>query len=241
VRRATLLLVAALAVAGCESSQQTSKRLAKQGKTVLKEQTGVKVGAENPNIRVTETAVLKDANGIAAVVALKNTSRRSQTQLPVGITIKDAKGAKIYANDIPGLDASLTSMALVRSGGEAYWVDNQILGNGAPKKLDVKVGRARGPVPSVIPQIALSKVRFDKDVSGPFVTGVITNHSKVLQRRLTVFCVARKSGRIVAAGRAVVDKLPPAPTPKPIRFSVYFIGNPTGAKLSFSVPPVNLG
>ncbi len=241
MRRATLLLVAALAVTGCESSQQTSKRLAKEGKTVLKEQTGVTVGAENPDIKVTETAVLKDANGIAAVVALKNTSRHTQAQLPVGITLKDAKGAKLYANDVPGLDASLTSMALVRSGGEAYWVDNQILGNGAPKKLDVKVGRAKGPAPSSIPQITLSKVRFDKDVSGPFVTGVITNHSKVLQRRLTVFCVARKGGRIVAAGRAVVDKLAPAPTPKPIRFSVYFIGNPTGAKLSFSVPPVNLG
>ena len=133
-------------------------------------------------------------------------------------------------------------MALVRSGGEAYWVDNQILGNGAPKKLDVKVGRAKGAAPSSIPQITLSKVRFDKDVSGPFVTR--RHHAttaSVLQRRLTVFCVARKGGKIVAAGRAVVDKLAPAPTPKPIRFSVYFIGNPTGAKLSFSVPPVNLG
>ena len=236
-----MLLVAALAVTGCESTQSTSTRLAKSGKTALKEQAGLKVGAQNPDIEVTQTAVLKDANGIAAVVALKNTSQRSQTQLPVGITIKDAKGAKIYANDVPGLDASLTSMALVPSGVEAFWVDNQILGNGAPKRVDVKVGRAKGPVPRAIPQIRLTKVHFDKDVSGPFVAGVITNHSKVLQRRLTVFCVARRGGKIVAAGRAVVDKLAPAPTPKPIRFSIYFIGNPTGAKLSFSVPPVNLG
>jgi hypothetical protein len=236
-----VLFTAALAFAGCESTQTTSKRLAKEGKNVLKEQAGVKVGAENPDVRVTETAVLKDANGIAAVVGLKNTSKRAQSQLPVGITIKDAKGSKIYANDVPGLDASLTSMALLRSGGEAYWVDNQILGNGAPKALDVKIGRAKGPVPRAIPEITLTKVHFDRDVSGPYVTGVITNHSKVLQRRLTIFCVARKGSRIVAAGRAVVEKLPPAPTPKPIRFSVYFIGNPTGAKLSFTVPPVNLG
>jgi hypothetical protein len=241
VKRAVVLLVAALTVTGCESTQSTSKRLAKSGKTALKEQAGLKVGAQNPDIKVTQTAVLKDANGIAAVVALKNTSPRSQTQLPVGITIKDAKGAKIYANDVPGLDASLTSMALVPSGGEVYWVDNQILGNGAPRKVDVKVGRAKGPVPRAIPQIRLTKVHFDKDVSGPFVAGVIANHSKVLQRRLTVFCVARRGGKIVAAGRAVVDKLAPAPTPKPVRFSIYFIGNPTGAKLSFSVPPVNLG
>jgi hypothetical protein len=175
------------------------------------------------------------------VVGLKNTSPRAQAQLPVGITIKDAKGAKIYANDVPGLDASLTSMALVSSRGEAYWVDNQILGTGAPKAVDVKVGRAKGPAPSTIPEITLAKIVRDRDNSGPFVTGVIANHSKVLQRRLTIFCVARKGGKIVAAGRAVVDKLAPAPTPKPIRFTVYFIGNPTGAKLSFSVPPVNLG
>jgi hypothetical protein len=235
-----LLLVPALALAGCESSQTTSARKKKEGKNVLKDQTGVKIGAENPDIKVTETAVLKDANGIAAVVALKNTSKRTQTQLPVGITLKDAKGSKIYANDVPGLDASLTSVAMVQSGREAVWVDNQILGSGAPKKVDVKVGRAKGPTPTSIPQITLTKVHFDKDVSGPFVGGVITNHSKVTQRRLTIFSVARKSGKIVAAGRAVVDKLPPAPTPKPIRFAVYYIGNPTGAKVSFSVPPVNL-
>jgi hypothetical protein len=44
----------------------------------------------------------------------------------------------------------------------------------------------------------------------------------------------------VAAGRAVVDKLPPAPTRKPVRFTVYFIGDPAGAQLSFYVPPVVL-
>jgi hypothetical protein len=241
VRRAALLLVAALAVTGCESSQTTSKRLAKNGKGLLDQAAGLKVGVQNPDIKVTETAVLKDANGIAAVVALKNTSRKTQTQLPVGITIKDAKGAKIYANDLSGLDPSLTSMALVRAGREEFWVDNQILGNGVPKGVDVKVGRAKGAVPKVVPQIALVKIRRDRDVSGEFVAGVVENHSKVLQRRLTIFSVARKGGKIVAAGRAVIDKLPPAPTPKPTRFSIYFIGNPTGAKLSFSVPPVNLG
>jgi hypothetical protein len=236
-----LLLVPALAVTGCESTQTTSKRLEKQGKGRLQQATGVKVGAQNPDVKVTATAVLKDANGIAVVVALKNTSSRTQTQLPVGFTIKDAKGAKIYANDVSGLDPSLTSMALLRAGQEEYWVDNQILGGGAPKGVDVKVGHAKGVVPKGVPQLALTKLRRDRDVSGEFVAGIVENHSKVEQRRLTIFSVARKGGKIVAAGRAVIDKLPPAPTPKPIRFSIYFIGNPKGAKLSFSVPPVNLG
>ena len=59
------------------------------------------------------------------------------------------------------------------------------------------------------------------------------------QKRLTIFCVARKGAKVVAAGRGILDVLPPAGA-KPTRFTVFFIGNPKGAKLSFSAPPTVL-
>ena len=44
---------------------------------------------------------------------------------------------------------------------------------------------------------------------------------------------------VVAAGRGILDALPPAGA-KPTRFTIFFIGNPKGAKLSFSAPPTVL-
>ena len=56
---------------------------------------------------------------------------------------------------------------------------------------------------------------------------------------MTIFGVARHGSKIVAAGRGIVDRIPPAGG-KPTPFSVFFIGNPKGAKLSFAAPPTVL-
>src|SRR4051812_38310725 len=120
LRPAAFTLAAAVALAGCESSQGTSQRLKAQGKSVLTQGKGLSISAENPDVRVLGTTVLQDKNGIAAVVRLRNTSRDDQAKVPIAITLKDAKGAKVYANDIPGLEASLTSMPLLPGRKESF-------------------------------------------------------------------------------------------------------------------------
>jgi len=101
------------------------------------------------------------------------------------------------------------------------------------------VGAAKGKVPAQVPKFAISGVSLGSDSDGLYAKGTIVNRSKIAQRRLTIFCVARKGGKIVAAGRAILDALAPAGA-KPTRFTVFFIGNPKGAKLSFSAPPTVL-
>ena len=63
--------LAASSLAACESTQDTSERMAKQAKDVAKE-SGVTIGRENASISVTGSAVVHDANGTAAVVLLRN-------------------------------------------------------------------------------------------------------------------------------------------------------------------------
>jgi hypothetical protein len=69
-------------------------------------------------------------------------------------------------------------------------------------------------------------------------TGFAANRSKVDQRKLVITAVARRAGRIVAAGRAQIPRLKPG---KRARFQIFFIGDPRGAHLDLEAPPSTLG
>jgi hypothetical protein len=69
----------------------------------------------------------------------------------------------------------------------------------------------------------------------------VRNDSQIQQIKLTIYCVAIKGGRVVAAGRANVPILPPAAKAgKPTHFAIFFIGDPRGAQLVLSAPPTVL-
>jgi hypothetical protein len=238
MRAAAPVLVAALALSACQTTQELSAQRAKEAKKLVN-QKGLTVTRENPNIAVGATSVLRDKNGIAAVVELRNKGPRAQAGLPVSIAVTDAGGKALYRNDVAGLEDSLVSMALLAKGEDAFWVNNQVTASGTPAKVQAKVGAAKGKVPARVPSFAIASVKTESDSDGVYVTGTIANRSTVVQKRLTIFCVARKGTKIVAAGRAILDALPAAGA-KPTKFTVFFIGNPKGAKLSFSAPPTVL-
>ena len=230
--------VAATSLGACASTQEKSAKLKSEAKKVVNAK-GLDLTGTNKDVKVLDTTVLHDQYGTAAVVYLENLKPTSIGAVPVAIDVRNAAGKSIFRNNGSGLDTSLVSAPLLEGRKKTVWVNNQITGVGA-KKVLVKVGTPKAPtVPAPPPKITLSKIKTDHDSDGIFVTGVIVNHSKILQKRLVITCVAHKGGKIVAAGRGIIDKVPPAPTKKPVRFSIYFIGNPTGAKLGFSAPPVD--
>jgi hypothetical protein len=240
MRLGALLLVAAAAVAlsACQTTQELSAQRARSAKKLVAEK-GLTIGKANPLVAVRTTAVLQDANGIAAVVELRNKGRAAQARLPVAISVTDAKGKALYRNDLAGLEDSLVSMPLLERGQDAFWVDNQITATGKPAKVRATVGMAKGKAPAKVPSLEVSGVRLTSDSGSVIAKGTIANESTVAQKRVTIFCVARRGSRVVAAGRAIVDRIPPAGG-KPTPFTVFFIGNPKGAKLSFSAPPTVL-
>jgi hypothetical protein len=94
---------------------------------------------------------------------------------------------------------------------------------------------AGGRAPSHLPRIQLSGVGLTSDpVSGYAASGQVRNASTVSQVQLVLFATARRAGRIVAAGRAVIPRLAPG---KATPFHAYFLGNPNGAQISVSAPP----
>lgn len=232
-------VLAALAVTGCESTQSKSARLEKTGKGKAELGT-VAEGAENRDVRVGRTAVLVTPAGNAAVVELRNTGRRAQAQIPVLIDVADAKGASVFKNDTKGLQPALQQMAYLAAGQDAYWVNDQIVAASRPERVAVHVGRPAAPATAAPPRIVLEHVALDHDSTGVFATGIARNTSKVVQRNVPIYAVALKGGRVVAAGRAIEERLNPEPQRKPARFRIFFIGDPRGARLHVSAVPTVL-
>lgn len=234
----------ALSLTGClgvETTPEKSAKAAAKAKNAVTAQKGLTIGAANAQVKVEDSALVQDPNGVAAVVRLKNTGP-TQVTVPIAVTVSDAKGQKLYANDTPGLDPSLTSVAVLKAGEESDWVNNQILVAGKAAKVAAEVGRAKGEdAPGALPKIAIEGVTHDKDEDGFFAQGTLRNESAVSQKRLVVTCVARDGSKVIAAGRAVVEKLDPfATAKKPTKFTVFFIGDPKSAKLDCSAPPTVL-
>jgi len=235
---AIILAVGALAGSGCENNIERSAQLAKQRPAVA-HQTGLTVTRLNPDVQVVSTLTLHDENGTAAVVTLRNTSARALREVPIAIAVRSARGASLYTNAAPGLSAALVSAPLLEPHREFTWIDDQVqLAGGSAASVSARIGLAPA-VSGQIPQLSVTGVHLVEGSSNGLAgAGVVVNHSGVAQQELVVYAVARRGGRVVAAGRAV---LPQAPAHSSTPFEVFFVGSPRGAALAVSAPPTTLG
>jgi hypothetical protein len=232
---APLVLVAgaALLFAACESTQDKSARLAKQA-TGLKEQRGLVIKRVSKSVKVVRTAVLNDKNGTAVVVELRNRSRHALAKVPVAIDVRNGERS-VFRNDDPGLEPALVGVSVLKPGQDLLWVNDQVLATGKGKRVKAKVGVQRAPGPKRLPKIVIKPPHLEVDpTSGVLAVGKIENRSKIAQRNIVVFAVARKGKRIVAAGRGAIERLKPRDD---ATYQVFFIGDPRGARLTLAAPP----
>lgn len=233
---ATTSLLALGLLAGCESTQDKAAKLEASSGDAFGGR-GVVVTRQTREVRVGRPTVLQDENGTAVVVPMRSRAGRPLARLPVSIDVAGPDGESVFRNDAPGLEASLTHAALLEPGEELYWVHDQVQPAGEPDAATAKVGRARGRAPRRAPRLEVRGVRLESDPDGVVATGFVVNRSRVEQRRLVLFGVARKGRRIVAAGRAQVRRLKAG---RRARFTMFFIGDPRGARVTVSAPPVKL-
>jgi hypothetical protein len=226
--RLLVLAVLPLALAACESSQTKSARLAKQAKAARTEK-GISVARPNPDVEVLRTAVVHDDYGTAAAVELRLKGKAPQAELPLLL------GVGAYRNDIPGLAPSLTHVPLLEPGTRVWWVNDQVQGTGG--EVAARVGAATAKVPGKPPELVPGSLKLERDSSGAYTAGKLLNHSKVEQRGVTIFAVAERGGKIVAAGRAGIERLKAG---KKGLFKVFWIGDPSGARVSVYAPPTVL-
>jgi hypothetical protein len=227
-------VAAVLALAGCETTMQRSAELERRAHHISLQWQGVSVTRESPNVQVLQSTIVRGGEASAVVVLLRNTSSHPLRDAPVEITVRDAKGAVLYRNDSPGLDFSLTHVPLLMPGAQTQWVDDQVQLTGTAAETSALVGEAR-PVPGAVPRLVVSRPHQIEEPSlGVGAAGAVANRSNVTQRNLVVYAVARRGGRVVAAGRAVI---PEAPAGGSSQFQAFFIGDPHGAEIQASAPP----
>ena len=236
--------LAATALAGCESSQTRSARLKAAAATSAPEE-GLRIARPNPDVRVTSSVLLTDkrAKRSAAVITVRNTSDRALPALPIVFALTDAAGKQVFSNNSPGASTDLVSVPSLGPGATLTWIDDAIVNVAGASADKARVGAPLAtatPATPRVPEPKISGVQLERDESGvATAVGRIVNASTIAQDRLVVFATARRGGRIVAAGRAVVPLLKPGA--KGSRFTVFFVGDPTGAKLTLQAPPVTFG
>lgn len=231
--RSPMLLLVALTLAGCETTAEKSAKLERAVKRATAAQSGLLITHPSTAVKVLETAALHGSEGAAAVVVLRNVSSRTLRNVPIAITVKNASGQTLFQNSAPGLEAALVSVPSLPAHGELAWVDDQLPATGQPAVVSALVGQAPTAAGQV-PQIGVQGAHSIEDPSrGIGTSAKISNHSRVAQQNLVVFAVARRGGKIVAAGRALVPELAAGSS---TQSEVFFVGDPRGAQLQISAP-----
>ncbi len=233
--RPAALLLCALALGGCETTAEKSARLERVAKhAALSSERGLTIAKASPYVKVVAARVLHSGEQTAAIVTLRNLSSHALRDLPIAITVRDASGHAIFQNNAPGLEAALTSVALLPADAQVTWVDDQVQASGAPASVAALVGEAPR-APAGVPRLRVGGVHPIEDpASGPGAAGTVTNASGIVQYDLVVYALARRNGKLVAAGRAV---LPEVPAHGSSGFEIFWVGNPVGAQLVLSAPP----
>jgi hypothetical protein len=242
VRRARCLALAvavaalALALSGCETTAEKSAQLRRQAKRVTLDEQGLTITRESAEIKVVSATVLHDSERAAAVVTLHNSSAHAQRAVPIAIAVKDARGRTLFQNNGAGLERALVSLSAIGPHATVAWVDDQLPVSGAPASVSARVGQAPS-VAGPLPKLSIGATKLSEDpASGLVATGTVSNRSTTEQSGLVLFAVARRSGKIVAAGRAIVPELAPnASAP----FQVSLVGDAHRAQLEFAAPPTS--
>jgi hypothetical protein len=225
-------LIAVVALSACQSTQGRSAQLEKEGSKVLLDASGLKVTKQNPDVEVLSTTVIPEGSEGAVVVEVHNDSPQNLVDVPVALDVLDAKGKSVYRNDAPGLEQALVSIPYIPAGGDAVWVNDQVLATGAPARAEVKVGVSPNTFSGELPDIEVSEPTLE---AGGIASGDVVNRTGEDQKRLLIYAVARRGGEIVAAGRAAFEHL--KPETKALHYHVYFLGDPEGAEIEVSQYP----
>jgi hypothetical protein len=243
VRRAALALLA-LALTGCETTAEKSAKLERVAKQLQASEAakngpakrGLSITKQSKSVQVLAASVLHSPEGNAVVLTLRNTSARSLSDIPIAITAYDARGAAIYTNSEPGLNTALVSAPVVRAHATMFWIDDQIGTATTPASVRAKVGEGTPTGAGAVPRLTVEGARLSEATAGGgAVEGSVVNHSPLAQREVLVNALARRGGKILAAGRAVLPQV--AGAGAAMHFQLYLIGDPRGARLEFSASP----
>ena len=133
---ATCIPLAATALAGCKTTQQLNDRKELWADRTVASRVPVHVAKQNPDVKVLSTSTLKDKNGEAVVVRMRNVGKQPLADLPVSVKLADKGGKAVYTNTQPGLETAALPPA-------------------EPLDVEPKRAREREPTPKLLGLVAV--------------------------------------------------------------------------------------
>lgn len=198
------------------------------------------VRAPGDAVRVTRLSVLRAAGATTFVVTVRNPHAASVADLPISVGVRLPHGRRLYLNDRSASEFSYFNahLPIIAAGGELTWVYT------APRKLPangrhpfVLVGDRPSPavrLPRTAPVIR-ARVTAAPGTGHPATLAVsVHNTTDIPQYQLQVYAVARRAGRLLAAGAVTVPHLGSNRTEA---VSLPVEGRPTGARVDVVALP----
>jgi hypothetical protein len=185
------------AVTGCDSTQNKNERAKLRATRELASRKPQRVTTPNPDVRVTNVALVRDRRSTAVVVDLRSSARTPLTDVPISVGV-----GRVSLNARRGLDWFQTHVPAIPPGGRVSWV---FVSNGRLRlggRPFARVGVPASPAIShagSLPSISAA--------AGPRGRVVVENTSDVPQYGLQVYALAREGRRYVAAGKAALEHL----------------------------------
>jgi hypothetical protein len=225
-----------VSASACQSTEQESARIGREGTQATAAVGALKLGAANHTVAVSDVTLVSSAGRTALAAKLTSSSAAPQSQVPILVTVTGRDGKVLFSNEAGGSEASLQHIGLLVPHQSAWWVDDQVLSTQTGGSAKVRVGTGAKAPSGPLPALSTSSVHTSNQAGISVVSGALVNGSAHAQSKVPVYVVALRGGSVVAAGRAVVGSLAPhvgASAP----FQVFLVGNPTGATLSLSAVP----
>jgi len=97
--------VVGVTASACESTEQESAKLAREGQRIAGSQSSLKLGAANRSVHVSDVTLLSGEGRTAVALRLTGGSTRAQAGVPLLVRVSDRHGRLLYSNDTGGLEA----------------------------------------------------------------------------------------------------------------------------------------
>ncbi len=230
------LAVLTVALGGCETTAEQSAKLEKSAKRVALVHAGLSIKRASRQAKVIQATVVHGSEGAAAAVTVRNLASRALVSVPIAITVKGARGQTLYQNNAAGLETALTHVPSIPAHGTVTWVNDQVSAAAEPASVSAELGEASS-ASGAEPRVEVLGIDVTEASTGE-ASGTVRNSSSVAQGKLVVYVTARKGGKIVAAGRALLTNVAAGAS---VPFDLYLSGGAGGASLQASAPPTTFG
>ena len=223
-------------LSGCVTTQQVAARARLVDDRIRASQSPLRLTHQNPDVRVTRVSLLPGLTGTALAVALRNTSTRSLTDLPIVVGLTTAAGRKLYLNRSANVDYLDNHVVVLPARGLVTWVytSGRRLPSAARPFAEVGVTQLPEPVAGTLPRVAVNRVPSGSSSLARTLSVSVSNLSGIPQYSVPVYAVAVRSGRWLAAGRAIVAHLG---THGRATVRLTLLGSPGAASVRLSVLP----